>query len=643
MVSVSREEQAWSTAAGACAERWPREPAWSAVMHRRPYVAIAAALALALLGPMLMPAGLPLAAAPVRAATPPKVVVVVGPTHSLTASNLQWGEAIAEDAVAHGAQVVRVFHPHATWAEVSAAAAGANVLIYLGHGNGYPSPYTSTLMRDRQDGMGLDPVDGAADDQVQYYGEQYMATLHLAPDSLVLLNHLCYASGNSEPGLPQPTQAVAVERVDNFAAGFIAGGASAVLALGTEDAGGIVDALFGPTQTLDQLFMSTGGVGVAPIVAASVRTPGASLHLDPDSATSGFYRSLAGNLDLLSSAVIGGTGSAGALQGAAPAPSPSPVPPSPDPIPAVPSAPVPVLTSLVAPAAFTPNGDGISDTLTLSYSMSAPGTLDVAVASASGAVVRHMVLPAMTATGRFSWDGLGDGGATVPDGSYSLVVAPLGETGIPGAALTVRTRVLTAIRSPRVAPAVFYPLGGDPAAATTALSMTLTQPATVTWTVTDRSGRVVRTLWEARPTPAGSWTLPWDGTGQAPGSGVLSPMPVGQYFSAIAATTAAGTVLMRSAIWLTPFRLVPSAGIVTAGQTLGLSITAAEPLSAAPRLLVLQPGVAPYVVTARATAALGYRVVFRLHAGPAGDVRLVVLGTDRAGHSLSATTSVPLR
>ncbi len=608
-------------------------------MHRRPYVAVAAALALALLGPMLMPAGLPLAAAAVRAATPPKVVVVVGPTHSLTASNLQWGEAIAEDAAAHGAQVVRVFHPHATWAEVSAAAAGANVLIYLGHGNGYPSPYTTTLMRDRQDGMGLDPVDGAADNQVQYYGEQYMATLHLAPDSLVLLNHLCYASGNSEPGLPQPMQAVAVERVDNFAAGFIAGGASAVLALGTEDAGGIVDALFGPAQTLDQLFMSTGGVGVAPIVTASVRTPGARLHLDPDSATSGFYRSLAGNLDLLSSAVIGGAGTASALQGAAPAPSPSPVPPSPI---VAPPAPIPALPSLAAPSGFTPHGGGISDTLTVSYSMSSPGTLDVAVASASGAVVRHMVLPAMAATGRFSWDGLGDGGATVPDGAYSLVVAPLGETGIPGAALTVRTRVLTAIRSPGAAPAVFYPFDGDPAA-TTALSVTLTQPATVTWTVTDSAGRVVRTLWDAHPTPAGTWTLPWDGTGSAPGSTVLSPMPVGQYLSAIAATTTAGTVLMRSAIWLTPFRLVPSAGTVTAGQTLGLSITAADPLRAAPRLLVVQPGVAPYVVTARATAGLGYRAVFRLHAGPVGIVRIVVLGTDRAGHSLAATASVRLR
>ena len=634
-------------------------------MHRRPFAAFAVALALALLGPMVMPAGAPLAAPAAWAATPPKVVVVVGPTHSLTSSNLQWGEALAQDAAAHGAQVVRVFFPNATWAAVSAAAAGANVLVYLGHGNGYPSPYTTTLMRDRQDGMGLDPVAGAAEDQVQYYGEQYMATLRLAPDSLVLLNHLCYASGNSEPGFPQPTQAVAVERVDNFAAGFIAGGASAVLALGTDAASGIIDALFGPAQTLDQLFMSTGGVGVAPIMTASVRTPGARLHLDPDSATSGFYRSLAGNLDLLSSAVIGTTGAPGPLQGAAPAPTASaptasspvptssvvagpsssvvvPPPVAPAPIPALPSAPVPMLTSLVAPSAFTPNGDGISDTLAVSYSMTAPGTLDVAVASASGAVVRRMVLPAMPASGRFTWDGRGDAGAIVPDGAYSLVAAPLDGTGMPGGALTVRTRVLTAIQSPRVTPTIFYPLAGGGAAATL-LSMTLTQPATVTWTVTDSSGRVVRTLWEAHPTPAGTWTLPWDGTGYAPGSTVLSPMPVGQYRSAIAATTAAGTVLMRSGFWLTPFRLVPSAATATAGKVLTVSITAAGSLRTAPRLFVVQPGLSPYAVTARAVGTLVYRAVFRLHAGPTGTVRLVVLGADRAGHDLAANASIRLQ
>ena len=50
--------------------------------------------------------------------------------------------------------------------------------------------------------------------------------IELAKNAVVLLNHLCYASGNTEPGLPEGTLDQARQRVDNFAAGFIAAGAS---------------------------------------------------------------------------------------------------------------------------------------------------------------------------------------------------------------------------------------------------------------------------------------------------------------------------------------------------------------------------------------------------------------------------------
>ena len=617
-------------------------------MQRRPSVI---ALVLAVAGAVLGPVGAPGLAGPVRAATtPPKVVVVVGPTHSLTSSYLQWGEVIAQDAASHGAQVIRVFYPDATWSAVSTAAAGANLLIYLGHGNGYPSPYTSSLMPDRQDGMGLDPVAGAAEDQVQYYGEQYMATLHLAPDALVVLNHLCYASGNSEPGLPQPTQAVAIERVDNFAAGFLAGGAAAVMALGTQDASSIVDALYGSPQTLDQLFMATGGIGVAQVTVPSVRTPGARLHLDPGSATSDFYRSLAGNLDLPASAVLSG---GSAVDAPAPGAGPGAVstPPSPTTVaPAVlaPAAPsTPQLVTLSAPSAFTPNGDGISDVLSVTYAMSAPGTLQVSVAVApgtgnplgAGAVVRHLERPAMPSAGRFTWDGTADSGSPVPDGAYDLTVVPIGPTGIPGAAMTIRTRVLTAIKSPAASPSVFYPLDGDGVADVSTLSFTLTQPATVTWTVTNAAGQVVRTLWPARPVQPGTWAEPWDGTTGLAGT----RLPVGEYRSVIAATTAAGTVVMRAAVWLAPFRVTASPAGAVAGQTVGVTIAAAESLRAAPRVVVRQPGLVAYVVAARPTGGLGYRAVFRLRAGAPGTVTVQVLGVDRAGNVLSTVTRVELR
>ena len=54
-----------------------------------------------------------------------------------------------------------------------------------------------------------------------------MATLDLAPNAVILLHHLCYASGNSEPGKPAPTKTVAKQRVDNYGAGFLKAAASA--------------------------------------------------------------------------------------------------------------------------------------------------------------------------------------------------------------------------------------------------------------------------------------------------------------------------------------------------------------------------------------------------------------------------------
>ena len=46
----------------------------------------------------------------------------------------------------------------------------------------------------------------------------------------MILNHLCYSAGSSETGNPEPTIAVAKQRVDNFASGFLRAGARAVLA-----------------------------------------------------------------------------------------------------------------------------------------------------------------------------------------------------------------------------------------------------------------------------------------------------------------------------------------------------------------------------------------------------------------------------
>ena len=78
---------------------------------------------------------------------------------------------------AAGADVVKVYSPRATWSRVRTAVAGANVVVYLGHGNGSPSPYSSSEWPDRHNGWGLNRTTkgGDSDDwstRMVYCGEK---------------------------------------------------------------------------------------------------------------------------------------------------------------------------------------------------------------------------------------------------------------------------------------------------------------------------------------------------------------------------------------------------------------------------------------------------------------------------------------
>ena len=86
---------------------------------------------------------------------------------------------------------------------MKAAAQGANILVYLGHGNGWPSIY-APWQPYTKDGFGLDPDAGADGDTHVYYGEYHVARdIRLAPNSVVLLYHLCYAAGSTSPGMAE--------------------------------------------------------------------------------------------------------------------------------------------------------------------------------------------------------------------------------------------------------------------------------------------------------------------------------------------------------------------------------------------------------------------------------------------------------
>ena len=248
---------------------------------------------------------------PVAAASAdPKVVLVVGATHGTTSTYRSYMSEVAATAARYSRNVVKVYSPNATWSAVKTALQGASIVVYMGHGNGFPSPYSTTLNPLTQDGMGLNVAAGAGDYNTKYYGEQRIASeVVLAPNAVVILSHLCYASGNSEPGRAGPTLAVAKARMDNFAAGFLRAGARAVVADGHADPSYYVEQLFTQHRTIEQIWRAGPRPHGNAFTFPSVRSAGFTVFSDPDSRSgstyTGFYRSLVAKPALTSDQVTG--------------------------------------------------------------------------------------------------------------------------------------------------------------------------------------------------------------------------------------------------------------------------------------------------------------------------------------------------
>jgi len=236
-------------------------------------------------------------AGPVAGATPrPKVVIVVGPAHSATTKYIAAARQLAAQARSYGAAVFEIYSPNATWARVKAAAQGANLLIYLGHGNGTPSPYTNRA--ESTNGMGLNAAAGRGHANTKYYGSPYIDDIRLAPNAVVILNRLCYASGNNEWGAGNPTLAVATQRVDAYGWSFFRAGARAVFAEGVNSPAYVLAGLFRSSRTIEQIFWSSpNATDRCEREFRSRRTPGMEAVLDP-SAPGRYYRSVIGKLDL---------------------------------------------------------------------------------------------------------------------------------------------------------------------------------------------------------------------------------------------------------------------------------------------------------------------------------------------------------
>ena len=218
--------------------------------------------------------------------TPQKVVIIVGPVGSGTNSYRSQADGIYNKAVAAGATAVKVYSPNATWAKVKAAVNGANIVVYLGHGNGYPNPYTTTELTDRTNGWGLNrtTTGGDGDDwsrTMVYCGEKALlgtltsadgaaqrtycsgGPITPAPHWAMIYVDACYAPGASESWDTKATESVALQHVRNYSYPALRLGASAYYAtdLGAD---GLVDSILRhPSLTWTDITRAADGYDAA--------------------------------------------------------------------------------------------------------------------------------------------------------------------------------------------------------------------------------------------------------------------------------------------------------------------------------------------------------------------------------------------
>jgi len=559
-----------------------------------------------------------------------KAVFIVGPTGSLTNMDLTDAESLAQVAESYGMDVRRVFYPHATWANVLANIQGANLVVYMGHGYGWPSSYTKTLTESRQDGMGLNTTDGSGTNAYTYYGANLLKQyVHLAPNAIVFLNHLCYSAGNAEPGMAFPTWDVAQQRVDNMASGWLGTGARTVFAYGEQLFVKALRGLFDTTtdNSMEDLFRIApptghvgeywGWVGADPRKFASVRTPGATEFLDPDPTKDGWYRAVTGDLTMTASEWKSGPDS--------------------------PTAPnMGSLTASTDGAAqmggqqgvtgstpvFTPNGDGSTDTVTFNFTTNKETFVDWQVQNSGGTVVRSFSTWTQGGAGSATWNGKKNDGTTAPDGTYTVTGTPSSRAGNFGTPVSSSVKLLTAMAYSKASPNLFYASDGDSLAQTTTLSVNLTQSATFSWVMTDKNNTVVRTNMNNASIGTGTQTWQWDGKD---GSG--NYVPDGTYYSVTTAQTSAGTYTQRVAVDVRAFSLTPaSPAPFTRGTKVKFTIYSAEPLISTtpkPKVKVTLPGLVAKVYSTTKVAGGGFTVTVNFQStAQAGTASFHVTGTD---------------
>ena len=186
----------------------------------------------------------------------------------------------------------------------------------------------------------------------------------------------------------------------------------------------------------------------------------------------------------------------------------------------------------LSPRVLSPNGDGVGDSLAISYELAVATTARIVVADASGVVVALPGPPVALPAGRHtaSWDGLPAGGTTpVPDGRYRVLLQTIGATGEQTLA-TADMAVARAVAAIELGRTSASP-NGDQRADRVPVRWRQDQLASVAIDLERRGQRALR-LFEADVAP-GPQEFVWDG---APSRALAS----GGYAIVVRAQTAGG-------------------------------------------------------------------------------------------------------
>jgi len=195
-----------------------------------------------------------------------------------------------------------------------------------------------------------------------------------------------------------------------------------------------------------------------------------------------------------------------------------------------------IYSPAATPALFSPNGDGVLDTVRLRAGLSSADAWTITLSNAAGATVARFSGTGTAASA--VWNGRDAAGKRVPDGAYmaSFAASDANGTARPATAAVRIDTVSPKVTGLTVSPAVISP-NDDGFADSAALGFGLSESSGVGLTVLDAEGSVVRSV-AAVTEAAGARRLVWDG--KVSTGGALAPAPDGAYRVVLRATDAAG-------------------------------------------------------------------------------------------------------